>query len=118
MNSLTQTVENFVNLLDYDNNIIFNLSQREVTEAIISGDEKRVRNIDGQFAIVEKRGQQVFMARSLGRPMRYFLAKQVAGPLLIVAERMDEIYDFLKTKNLHSVCSSGAAERVSLHIHG
>ena len=101
MNS-TQPVQNFVNLLDYNNNIIFNMSPEEVKEAIISGDATRVRNIEGQFAIVEKVGQQVFMARSIGRPMRYFLAKQVAGPLLIVAERMDEIYDFLKSKNLHS----------------
>src|SRR6185312_594139 len=115
MNSLTQTVENFVNLLDYDNNIIFNLSQQEVTEAIISGDEKRVRNIDGQFAIVEKRGQQVFMARSIGRPMRYFLAKQTTGPLLIVAERMDEIYNFLKSKNLHSQFHPSYTRMVPAH---
>jgi asparagine synthase (glutamine-hydrolysing) len=33
--------------------------------------------------------------------MRYFLAKQVSGPLLIVAERIDEIYNFLKKMGLH-----------------
>jgi asparagine synthase (glutamine-hydrolysing) len=114
MNS-TQPVQNFVNLLDYNNNIIFNMSPEEVTEAIISGDPTRVRKIEGQFAIVEKVGQQVFMARSLGRPMRYFLAKQVAGPLLIVAERMDEIYDFLKTKNLHSQFHPSYTRMVPAH---
>jgi asparagine synthase (glutamine-hydrolysing) len=31
------------------------------------------------------------MARSIGRPMRYFLAKRAEGPCLIVAERMEEI---------------------------
>ena len=31
------------------------------------------------------------LARSLDRPMRYFLAKAVDGPVLIVAERIDEI---------------------------
>ena len=31
------------------------------------------------------------MARSIGRPMRYFLAKQADGPCLIVAERMEEL---------------------------
>jgi asparagine synthase (glutamine-hydrolysing) len=114
MNS-TQPVQNFVNLLDYNNNIIFNMSPEEVTEAIISGDPTRVRKIEGQFAIVEKVGQQVFMARSLGRPMRYFLAKQVAGPLLIVAERMDEIYDFLKSKNLHSQFHPSYTRMVPAH---
>ncbi|HEY5369756.1 MAG TPA: asparagine synthase-related protein [Hanamia sp.] len=115
MSNTTQPVQNFANLLNYDNNIIFNMSPEEVTAAIISGDASRVRNIEGQFAIVEKVGQEVFMARSIGRPMRYFLAKQVAGPLLIVAERMDEIYEFLKTKNLHSQFHPSYTRMVPAH---
>ncbi len=115
MESQNQPVQNFVNLLDYNNNIIFNMTPEEVSEAIISGDAERVRKIDGQFAIVEKVGQQVFMARSIGRPMRYFLAKQTAGPLLIVAERMDEIYEFLKTKNLHSQFHPSYTRMVPAH---
>ena len=66
MGNTTQPVQNFANLLNYDNNIIFNMTPEEVTAAIISGDASRVRNIEGQFAIVEKVGQEVFMARSIG----------------------------------------------------
>ncbi len=116
MDTQNQPVQNFINLLDYNNNIIFNMTPEEVSEAIISGDANRVRKIEGQFAIVEKVGQQVFMARSIGRPMRYFLAKQVAGPLLIVAERMDEIYDFLKSKNLHSQFHPSYTRMVPAHF--
>jgi asparagine synthase (glutamine-hydrolysing) len=115
MSDTTQPVQNFANLLDYNNNIIFNMTPEEVTAAIISGDASRVRNIEGQFAIVEKVGQEVFMARSIGRPMRYFLAKQVAGPLLIVAERMDEIYEFLKSKNLHTQFHPSYTRMVPAH---
>jgi asparagine synthase (glutamine-hydrolysing) len=100
MSIVSKPVNDFVNLLDYNNNIIFNMTREEVKDAILSGDVERVRKIDGQFAIVEKSGQQVFMARSLGRPMRYFLAKQTAGPLLIVAERIDEIFNYLKSIGL------------------
>lgn len=116
MDTQNQPVQNFANLLDYSNNIIFNMTPGEVSAAIISGDAQRVRQIEGQFAIVEKVGQQVFMARSIGRPMRYFLAKQVAGPLLIVAERMDEIYEFLKTKNLHSQFHPSYTRMVPAHF--
>ncbi len=116
MDTQNQPVQNFVNLLDYNNNIIFNMTPEEVSEAIISGDANRVRKIEGQFAIVEKVGQEVFMARSIGRPMRYFLAKQTAGPLLIVAERMDEIYDFLKSKNLHSQFHPSYTRMVPAHF--
>jgi asparagine synthase (glutamine-hydrolysing) len=40
------------------------------------------------------------MARSLDRPMRYFLAKRAEGPALIVADRMDAIYQQLKAEGL------------------
>jgi asparagine synthase (glutamine-hydrolysing) len=104
-----------VNLLDYNNNIIFNMTPQEVSAAIASGDAERVRTIEGQFAIVEKVGQQVFMARSIGRPMRYFLAKQTSGPLLIVAERMDEIFDYLKQKGLHQQFHPSYTRMVPAH---
>ena len=115
MDYTTQPVTDFVNLLDYSNNIIFNMTPGEVTAAVISGDASRVRAIDGQFAIVEKVSQRVFMARSIGRPMRYFLAKQTSGPLLIVAERMDEIYEFLKTKGLHTQFHPSYTRMVPAH---
>ncbi len=99
---MNEYVSDFVSLIDDESNSILNMSRQEAGEAVISGDPERVRKIDGHFALVEKVGKQVFMARSLGRPMRYFLAKQVAGPLLIVAERIDEIYDFLKTRGLEA----------------
>ncbi|HEX2716976.1 MAG TPA: asparagine synthase-related protein, partial [Gemmatimonadaceae bacterium] len=41
--------------------------------------------------LVAQDGERVVLARSLDRPLRYFLAKAVAGPVLIVAERIDEI---------------------------
>ncbi len=116
MDHKTQAVNDFVSLLDYNNNVIFNMAPQEVTAAVISGDASRVRKIEGQFAIVEKVGQQVFMARSIGRPMRYFLAKQVSGPLLIVAERMDEIYNYLETKGLHHQFHPSYTRMVPAHF--
>jgi asparagine synthase (glutamine-hydrolysing) len=50
-----------------------------------------VLDLDGSFALVAQDGQRVMLARSLDRPLRYFLAKAVDGPALIVGERIDEI---------------------------
>ena len=47
--------------------------------------------IKGSFALVAQEGERVMLARSLDRPLRYFLAKAAEGPVLIVAERIDEI---------------------------
>jgi asparagine synthase (glutamine-hydrolysing) len=40
------------------------------------------------------------MARSIGRPIRYFVAKRPEGPELVIAERIDVIYDYLKKEGL------------------
>jgi len=98
---MMKPVNDFVSLLNPDDNQIFNMSTEEAENCVVSGDPERVRSIDGSFAIVKKSGQQVFMARSITRPMRYFMAKQEAGPLLIVAERIDEIYNYLKKIGLN-----------------
>ncbi|MDA1231471.1 MAG: asparagine synthetase B family protein, partial [Planctomycetota bacterium] len=93
-------VERFINLLDPTANTIFNMTVDDAVTRLGSGDPAKVREIDGQFAIVHQNGHIIRMARSIGRPMRYFLAKQVAGPCLIVAERIDEIAACLKQEGL------------------
>jgi asparagine synthase (glutamine-hydrolysing) len=93
-------IERFINLLEPSRNLIFNMSTEEAIERLGSGDPKLVREIEGQFAIVHRRGHIIRMARSIGRPMRYFLAKQIDGPCLIVAERIDEIAAWLKQEGL------------------
>lgn len=112
---MDQYIADFISLLDNRHNILFNMTPAEASAAIISGDPAAVRRIDGQFAIVEKVGQEVFMARSLGRPMRYFLAKQTTGPLLIVAERIDEIYQYLREKGLHKQFHPSYTRMVPAH---
>jgi asparagine synthase (glutamine-hydrolysing) len=93
-------VDRLVNLLDPSGNFIFNMSHDEAVERVGSGDAAAVREIDGQFALLHKNGHIVRMARSIGRPMRYFLAKRAEGPCLIVAERMDQIVAALKEEGL------------------
>lgn len=101
MTKVIQKQPDFVNLIHPDDNQIFNMPQKEAEELVASGDPEKVRAIEGNFAIVTKQNQQVYMARSIGRPMRYFMAKQTAGPLLIVADRIDDIYEYLKGLELH-----------------
>ena len=96
----TAYIERMVDLVDPAVNVLLNMTQAEAAEAVASGDADRVGAIDGQFAIVQKRGNIVRLARSIGRPLRYFLAKQIDGPCLIVAERMDEILAQLKKDGL------------------
>jgi asparagine synthase (glutamine-hydrolysing) len=95
-----QPVERLVNLLDPAADVLLNMSSAEAHAAVASGDAAAIRRIDGQFAIVAKQGNLVRMARSIGRPMRYFLAKQAAGPCLAVAERIDQLQTWLNDEGL------------------
>ncbi|NND97109.1 MAG: asparagine synthetase B family protein, partial [Pirellulaceae bacterium] len=73
---------------------------QQACDAMRSGDAEAVRQIGGQFAICQQVGKTIRMARSIGRPMRYFLAKRAEGPALIIAERIDEIRQQLEREGL------------------
>lgn len=98
MNS--QYVERVVDLTDPSKNIIYNMSLQEAIEAVRADNSKAVRNIDGQFALIAVEGKTIKMARSIGRPLRFFIAKLKEGPCLVLAERIDTIYDYLKKEGL------------------
>jgi asparagine synthase (glutamine-hydrolysing) len=98
MNS--QYVSNVVDLTNPEKNVIYNMTHEEAVEIVRSGDVVAVRKIDGQFSLVSVDGKTIRMARSIGRPIRYFIAKRPEGPNLIIAERIDVIYDYLKKENL------------------
>lgn len=95
-----QPVERLINLLDPTKNLIFNMAVEEAVERVGTADPDQVREIDGQFALIHRNGKIIRMARSIGRPLRYFLAKQANGPVLIVAERIDQIRKQLEQDGL------------------
>ena len=89
-------VKKVVDLTDPTKNMIFNMSVDEAREQVAAGDVRGVREVDGVFALVTQRGQIVHMARSLNMPMRYFIAKQSDGPILVVADRIGTIKQWLE----------------------
>jgi asparagine synthase (glutamine-hydrolysing) len=95
-----QYVERVVDLLDPGTNRLYNLSADQARALLLNHGAEAVRTIEGSFALIARNGKTVLMARSLDRPMRYFLAKRAAGPVLIVADRIDSIFDWLKAEGL------------------
>ncbi len=93
-------VERVVDLTDPRKNLIYNMSVEEARAIVAEGKPDRVREIDGQFALVATCGQTVRLARSIGRPLRYFIAKRSEGPCLVAADRIDAIHPFLREEGL------------------
>jgi asparagine synthase (glutamine-hydrolysing) len=96
----SQYVNKVIDLTNPEKNVIYNMSNEEAVNIVRSGDVDAVRKIDGQFSIVSVEGKTIRMARSIGRPIRYFIAKRPEGPNLIIAERIDVIFDYLKKEGL------------------
>jgi len=96
---VNQYIERVVDLTEPIANHLYNLTLDQA-RALLFDHPNEVRNIHGSFTLLAKSGKSVRMARSLDRPMRYFLAKRAEGPALIVASRIDTIYNWLRSEGL------------------
>src|SRR5256885_13742383 len=93
-------IEQLVDLIPESTNQILNMATDKARARVLATKPAAVREIDGSFALIARDGKTVKMARSLDRPMRYFLAKKKEGPALIVAERIDTIHNWLREHSL------------------
>jgi asparagine synthase (glutamine-hydrolysing) len=93
-------VSRVVDLLDPSLNTFTDIDLDEARRRVLGGDLDAVRGIDGSFALVASEGITVRMARSMDRPVRYFLAKRHEGPALYVADRIDTLHQALAADGL------------------
>ena len=112
---MLRRIERVVDLLDPHLNQIHNGSVTDARRAVRSGDPAAVRAIDGSFALVTVDGVTVRMARSLDRPMRYFLAKRHEGPALFVADRIDTLQRALEDAGLEQQFHPSYTRMVPAH---
>lgn len=108
-------VERVVDLTEPESNQIFNMDVEEARAHLLTGRPESVRAIHGSFALVAREGKTVRMARSLDRPMRYFLAKRQEGPVLIVAPRIDAICNWMKSEGLEGQFHPSYTRMVPAH---
>ncbi|HYE32065.1 MAG TPA: asparagine synthase-related protein [Methylomirabilota bacterium] len=93
---MNQHLSEVINLLEPESTSLLGASREEAEALLWSDDAEALGKLHGSFCLLAQHGKTVRMARSLDRPMRYFLAKKAAGPALIVANRIDVIRDFLR----------------------
>jgi asparagine synthase (glutamine-hydrolysing) len=93
-------VERVVDLTEPEANQLYDLTLHAARDILLNSAPENVKSISGSFALIARAGKTVKMARSLDRPMRYFLAKRQEGPVLIIAHRIDTIYHWLKSEGL------------------
>jgi asparagine synthase (glutamine-hydrolysing) len=87
----------------------------EARSRVLNGSLQSVRQIEGSFALVAREGKRVRLARSLDRPVRYFLAKRHEGPALIVADRIDAIHAWLQSEGFEDQFHPSYTRMVPAH---
>jgi asparagine synthase (glutamine-hydrolysing) len=84
-----------IDLISPESQRLWSATHDDARRRLLGADPAAVLELDGSFALAAFEGERVVLARSLDRPLRYFLAKAADGPVLIVAERIDEIAEEL-----------------------
>ncbi len=95
---MQKAIARVVNLLAAEDQQILNMGVEEAERLLLSDNPEDVEKIEGSFALLARDGERVAMARSLDRPMRYFLAKETDGPMLVVADRIDALRERLEAE--------------------
>ena len=97
---MLRPISRVVDLLDPGLNQISNMAVEDARRRVWSRDPEAIRAISGSFALVASEGTTVRLARSMDRPVRYFLAKRHEGPALYVADRIDTLQRALANDGL------------------
>src|SRR5512142_1457790 len=84
-------ISRVINLVPAESQRFWSGDEADARRRLLAADTAEVLDIRGSFALVAQEGERVVLARSLDRPLRYFLAKAADGPVLVVADRIDDI---------------------------
>lgn len=87
-------VERLVDLMGPSESGLTGAALADVEAAVCRLDVDRLGATDGHFAVVAREGRTVRLGRSIGLPLRYFVAKRYHGPFLVVADRIERIYEY------------------------
>ncbi len=75
-------------------------SSDAILTAIRNADIATLAGMDGHFAGTARCEQTVRLARTIGVPLRYFVAKMFHGPFLLVSDRIDSLFQWCQEQKI------------------
>lgn len=76
------------------------LTDQQIMRAVQGADLAALSGSAGHFAATARAGQTVRLARTLGLPLRYFVAKMFHGPFLVVSDRIDTLFEWCQQEKI------------------
>jgi asparagine synthase (glutamine-hydrolysing) len=97
---MLEGVDRLIDLVGTRSSGLGGASEADVIAAVGHCDTARLAATDGHFAAIARDGRTVRLARTIGLPLRYFVAKMYHGPFLIVSDRMDRIFAWCEAQQI------------------
>ena len=97
---MLEGVDRLIDLVGPRTSALSGASRDEVIAAVGRCDATVLGATDGHFAVTARDGKTVRLARTIGLPLRYFVAKMYHGPFLVVAERMDQVFAWCREQRI------------------
>src|SRR6188508_2474086 len=97
---MIEGVDRLVDLVGTRSTGLTGASEAQVAEWTARCDADALAQTDGHFAAVGRDGKTVRLARTIGIPLRYFVAKMYHGPFLVVSDRMDQIFAWCREQRI------------------
>ncbi len=97
---MLEGVDRLVDLVGTRSAGLTGASDAQVAEWTARSDAQALAGTDGHFAAVGRDGKTVRLARTIGIPLRYFVAKMYHGPFLVVGDRMDQIFAWCQEQRI------------------
>lgn len=97
---MLEGVERLVSLVDSQASALTGCTLDDVDDAVRRCDADLLGRTDGHFAAVRREDKTVRMARTIGIPLRYLVAKLYHGPFLVVGQRLDQIFDWCREQRI------------------
>jgi asparagine synthase (glutamine-hydrolysing) len=97
---MLEGVDRTIDLVGLRSSGLRGAAEASVGDAIRGGDVATLAATDGHFAGIGRDESTVRLARTIGLPLRYFVAKMYHGPFLVVADRIDRIFDWCREQRI------------------
>ena len=97
---MIEGIDRTVDLVGPRSSALTGAAEQDVVTAIRRCDTPALAATDGHFAAIGRDGRTVRLARTIGIPLRYFVAKMYHGPFLVVSDRIDRIFDWCQSQRI------------------
>src|SRR5688572_25432704 len=98
--SMIEGIDRTIDLVGARTSGLTGATDRDVVAAIRRCDAAALDATGGHLAAIGRDGRTVRLARTIGIPMRYFVAKMYHGPFLVVSDRIDRLFDWCQSQRI------------------